>query len=207
MLFRSVSQSRYGVQKRYLLACSMAKRKNISFEEKFLLVGEKFKSMITELIPEETLVNSGKNPEDTQLILEESTQSKVKERKVKESKVCIEIQEENPHTFLPVFYFQVIGQDIPIPFFELCESYIKGGMEEVVASQAILKGVGKDKPDSYIKSILENWFKQKKFKLSDVISNSTNKQNAKINSAEEDIDKYFESEEWWKDDSTTGNSN
>jgi hypothetical protein len=68
-----------GIQKRYITACTSSKRKNITMEGKYLLLDDKYKQLITELIPftlEETPVNSG-----------ESTQRKGKEteRKGKES--------------------------------------------------------------------------------------------------------------------------
>jgi hypothetical protein len=67
-----------GIQKRYLTACSSSKRKNIVFEERYLLLNNEYKRLITELIP---LI-----PEETQLNQVESTQRKGKESKVKESK-------------------------------------------------------------------------------------------------------------------------
>jgi hypothetical protein len=73
-----------GIQKRYLTACVASKRKNIVFEEKFLLLEDKYKSLITELIeftPEETPVNSG-----------ESTQRKGKERKGNNNDIYIKCQ-------------------------------------------------------------------------------------------------------------------
>jgi hypothetical protein len=68
-----------GIQKRYLIACSSSKRKNIVMEERFLLINDKYKQLITELTqftPEETDVKPG-----------ESTQRKGKERKGKESNI------------------------------------------------------------------------------------------------------------------------
>ncbi|MEN6312761.1 MAG: DUF4373 domain-containing protein [Clostridiaceae bacterium] len=68
-----------GIQKRYIIACASSKRKNITMEAKYLLIEDRYKQLITEIIPftqEETAINSG-----------ESTQRKGKEteRKGKES--------------------------------------------------------------------------------------------------------------------------
>lgn len=60
-----------GIQKRYLIACQNSKRRTISFIQEFKLVNSEFTGIITEL----TSINS-----------EFSTQKKVKESKVKESK-------------------------------------------------------------------------------------------------------------------------
>lgn len=65
-----------GIQKRYITACSSAKRKNISMEVKFFLLDDEYKELITEFIE---LI-----PEEIELIPEFSTQSKVKERKLKQ---------------------------------------------------------------------------------------------------------------------------
>jgi hypothetical protein len=64
-----------GIQKRYLMACNMCKRKNIHMFEELVLVDEYHKTLIHELTP----INSGIPPEL-------GTQSKVKERKVNKKK-------------------------------------------------------------------------------------------------------------------------
>jgi hypothetical protein len=79
-----------GIQKRYITACVSAKRKSIIMDERYLLVEEKFRKLITELIPlikEETPINSGIITEETPINSGESTQRKGKEteRKGKES--------------------------------------------------------------------------------------------------------------------------
>lgn len=62
-----------GIQKRYITACVSSKRKSIAMEERYLLIDDKYKKLITELIP---LIK-----EETPLNPEESTQRKGKERK------------------------------------------------------------------------------------------------------------------------------
>lgn len=62
-----------GIQKRYITACCSAKRKCIAMEERFLLVNDRYKELITELIPY--------IPEETRINPEVSTQRKGKEKK------------------------------------------------------------------------------------------------------------------------------
>ena len=67
-----------GIQKRFITACSSSRRKNITFEKAYVLVETPYFELITEF--------TELTHEETELNHDESTQSKVKESKVKESK-------------------------------------------------------------------------------------------------------------------------
>ncbi len=78
-----------GIQKRYVIACTSTKRKNITMDERFLLINDKNKTFTIELIPftpEETRVNPG---ESTQT---ESKQRVNRDREETEKNIILEIE-------------------------------------------------------------------------------------------------------------------
>lgn len=167
------------IQERFLTATE--RRKTIFFERNLLLI----------TLPDDkkyvTIDNFSKNSinvdinsinvDINSINVNISTQSKVKESKVKESKVS---KKENINvdinTFFQHFYLNTIGQPITPTFYKLCCSYMDDGMDEIVITQAILLGRGKEIPHLYIEKVLKEWFDKKKFKISDFEKEKKDKQ-------------------------------